>query len=211
MLIKGGLDADTYSRATGSIDRNGRLMARLLDDILEWSQIIEGKIVLRKVPVELCGLIQSAIETLRPVADAKGVRFLMEGASRPRFAYGDSDRLREIVWNLLSNAIKFSYANGEVKIRLERDGAYEKTTVIDSGPGIDDDFLPHVFERFRQAESAGARTKGGVGLGLAIVRQLVELHGGSVSAANQKSGHGAVFTVRIPTASAANAAGSRAT
>jgi signal transduction histidine kinase len=199
MLIKGDLDRDTYSRAVDSIDRNARLQARLLDDILEWSRIMRGQIQLKKMRVDLDATIQSAIEVLRPAAEAKGVRLIVEGTAGPDFVEGDSDRLREIVWNLLSNAIKFSFENGEVKIRLERKGACVDISVIDNGPGIDAKFLPHVFERFRQAEPGTNRT-GGLGLGLAIVRQLAELHGGSVSASNQKSGHGAVFTVRLPAA-----------
>jgi signal transduction histidine kinase len=202
MLIKGGLDPDTYARAVDSIDRNARLQARLLDDILEWSRIMRGKIQLKKQPVDLPAIIQSAIETLRPAADARGIRFVMEGLSHPEHIDGDSDRLREVIWNLLSNAIKFSFENGEVKIRLERKGPYADISVIDSGPGIDIKFLPHVFERFRQADTGINRATGGLGLGLAIVRQLVELHGGSVSAANLKSGRGAVFTIRIPAAAA---------
>jgi len=201
MLIKGGLDPDTYARAVDSIDRNARLQARLLDDILEWSRILRGKIQLTKRPVDLYAIIHSAIETLRPAADAKGVRFVIEGMSRSEYVDGDSDRLREIVWNLLSNAIKFGFDNGEVKIRVERIGSYEEIAVIDNGPGIDTDFLPHVFELYKQADTSANRTPG-LGLGLAIVRQLVELHGGCVTAANRESGHGAVFTVRIPAVAA---------
>src|SRR5262249_30877427 len=145
--------------------------------------------------------IQSAIDTLRPQADAKGIRLVMEGPSRSESVDGDCDRLREIVWNLLSNAIRFGFENGEVKIRVRKNGADVEIAVIDNGPGIDQNFLPHVFERFRQAD-AGNRTSAGLGLGLAIVRQLVELHGGSVSAANRQEGHGAVFTVTIPAAAA---------
>src|SRR5215469_14130644 len=197
MLIRGGLDDDTYARAIDSIDRNARLQARLLDDILEWSRIMRGTIQLRRRPVDLHALIQSAIDTLRPQADAKGIRLVMEGQSCSQCVDGDSDRLREIVWNLLSNAIRFGFENGEVKICLKKNGPDVEIAVIDDGPGIDQNFLPHVFERFRQAD-AGNRTSGGLGLGLAIVRQLVELHGGSVSAANRKEGHGAVFTVKIP-------------
>jgi len=201
MLVKGGLDPDTYARAVDSIDRNARLQARLLDDILEWSRILRGKIQLTKRPVDLYAIIHSAIETLRPAADAKGVRFVIEGMSRSEYVDGDSDRLREIVWNLLSNAIKFGFDNGEVTIRVERIGSYEEIAVIDNGPGIDTDFLPHVFELYKQADTSANRTPG-LGLGLAIVRQLVELHGGCVTAANRESGHGAVFTVRIPAAAA---------
>jgi len=201
MLVRGNLDQNTLSYAIDSIDRNARLQARLLDDILEWSRIMRGQIQLQKRPVDVCALVQSAIETLRPAADAKGIRFLMQGVSGSKYVDGDSDRLREIVWNLLSNAIKFSFDNGEVQIRLERKGQFENFSVIDNGPGIDSNFLPHVFERFRQAQPESNR-KGGLGLGLAIVRQLVELHGGSVSAANRTAGHGAVFTVSIPAASA---------
>jgi signal transduction histidine kinase len=202
MLIKGGLDPDTYARAVDSIDRNARLQARLLDDILEWSRIMRGKIQLKKRPVDLYAIIHSAIETLRPAADAKGTRFVIEGMSRSEYVDGDSDRLREVVWNLLSNAIKFGFDNGEVTIRVDRKGPYEEITVMDNGPGIDRDFLPHVFERFRQADAGTSRAAGGLGLGLAIVRQLVELHGGCVSAANRANGHGAVFTVKIPAAAA---------
>ena len=201
MLIKGGLDPDTYARAVDSIDRNARLQARLLDDILEWSRILRGKIQLKKRPVDLHAIINSAIETLRPAADAKGIKFVIEGMSHSEYVDGDSDRLREIVWNLLSNAIKFGFDNGEVTVRVGKKGPFEEITVIDNGPGIDKDFLPHVFELYRQGESSVNKPPG-LGLGLAIVRQLVELHGGCVSAANRESTNGAVFTVKIPAAAA---------
>src|SRR5262249_39987136 len=206
MLIRGGLDEDTYARAIDSIDRNARLQARLLDDILEWSRIMRGTIQLRRRRVDLHALIQSAVDTLRPPADAKGIRLVLAGPARSECVEGDSDRLREIVWNLLSNAIRFGFENGEVKICLSKNGPDVEIEVIDDGPGIDQNFLPHVFERFRQADAANS----GLGLGLAIVRHLVELHGGSVSAANRKDGHGAVFTVKIP-APVADAARQHAT
>jgi PAS domain S-box-containing protein len=198
LLRAGALDAETSERALDSIERNARLQAQLVSDILDVSRIITGKLRLDSGLVDLVSLTQSGLDSIRPAADAKGVRIELhvEGELHP--IHADGDRLLQVVWNLLSNAVKFTPPAGRVSVSLTgRPGSVE-IRVSDTGAGISEAFLPFVFDRFRQADASTTRTHGGLGLGLAIVRHLVELHGGTVEALSEGEGRGATFVVRLP-------------
>lgn len=198
ILQAGGLDAEDTTRAIKTIERNAHAQGQLIEDILDVSRVITGKLRLEVQPVDLAGIIEDAVATVTPAAQAKAVRLqrvLDAGAS---LVSGDPARLGQIVWNLLSNALKFTPRGGRVQIRLERINSHVEITVEDTGAGISPEILPHVFERFRQADSSSTRAYSGLGLGLAIVRHLVELHGGSVEAHSEGLGRGASFTVKLP-------------
>jgi PAS domain S-box-containing protein len=198
MLRNTMLDEATTARALETIDRNAKSQAQLVEDILDVSRIITGNLRLDVRPVELSLIIESAIDSVRPAIEAKGIR--LESVLDPRAGPvpGDSSRLQQVVWNLLSNAVKFTDKGGRVQVRLERVNSHIEITVSDTGRGIKTDFLPHVFDRFRQADSTSTRQHGGLGLGLAIVRHLVEMHGGTVEADSPGEGLGATFTVKLP-------------
>jgi signal transduction histidine kinase len=198
MLASGDLDERRRKIAVETIERNARAQTRLVNDLLDVSRAISGKLRLELRPVVLLDIVRDAVETIRPAAEAKGIQ--IETAFDPAvgaFA-GDAERLTQVVWNLLSNAIKFTPAGGYVRIRVERFDGDVEIVIADNGVGISPEFLPHVFERFRQAEGGSTRRYGGLGLGLAIVRHLVELHGGSVRAESVGEGQGATFRVRLP-------------
>ncbi len=188
----------TTARALETIDRNTKSLAQLIEDLLDVSRIVTGKLRLNARPVEMTPVIEAAINTVLPAAAAKNIRIhkALEPAAGP--VSGDPDRLQQVVWNLLTNAVKFTPKGGRVQIRLERVNSQIEITVSDTGQGIQAEFLPHIFERFRQADSTITRSYGGLGLGLAIVRQLVELHGGSVHAQSPGEGQGATFIVSLP-------------
>jgi CheY-like chemotaxis protein len=198
MLRGGKLDEATYARALETIERNAKAQAKLIEDILDVSRIIMGKLRLNFQPVELAPVIESVLDAARPTAENKGV--LLESLLDPLSGSisGDPDRLQQVAWNLVSNAVKFTPKGGRIEVRLERPGSRIQLTVSDTGKGIRPDFLPHIFERFSQAESTSTRSHGGLGLGLAIVRHLVELHGGTVQAESQGEGRGATFVVTLP-------------
>ncbi len=204
VLRSGRVDAATSDRALEAIERNARSQAQLISDLLDVSRIITGKLRLEMRPVELPRIIEAALDSVRPAADAKEIRLrvLLDRIAGPLM--GDPDRMQQIVWNLLSNAIKFTPQGGSVDIRLKQVGSMAggagmaEIQVIDSGSGIRPDFLPYVFDRFRQAESTTTRHHGGLGLGLSIVRHLVELHGGTVGVESAGEGQGATFSVRLP-------------
>jgi signal transduction histidine kinase/ActR/RegA family two-component response regulator len=198
LLTSRDLSEDMCKQAIETIDRNARLQARLIDDMLDVSRIVSGKLRLETQPVDLPGVIHAAVDTLRSAADAKNIRVDVVLAHGAGLVLGDPVRLQQIVWNLLSNAIKFSPKGRHVQVELQRVNSHYEITVSDTGPGIDEAFLPHVFDPFRQADSTTTRKHGGLGLGLAIVRHLVELHGGMVEAANRADGKGAVFTIALP-------------
>jgi PAS domain S-box-containing protein len=192
------LDKEAAAQALETIDRNAKLQARLIDDMLDVSRIISGKLRLDAQPVDLTTIINAAVETLRPAADAKRIRLYVTLDFGTGSVLGDPMRLQQVVWNLVSNAVKFVPRDGSVRVALELVDSRLELRVSDSGPGIDKDFLPFVFERFRQGNSAANKQYSGLGLGLSIVRHLVELHGGTVEAANGLDGEGAVFTVKLP-------------
>ncbi|HSK70589.1 MAG TPA: ATP-binding protein, partial [Pyrinomonadaceae bacterium] len=198
MLNTGQLEEEAFARALETIDRNAKLQARLIEDMLDVSRIITGKLRLDIQPVDLAAVVNAAVDTLRPAADAKGIRIYLVLDYGAGNVLGDSMRLQQVIWNLLSNAIKFTPKGGSVQVLLERVNSHIEVTVNDTGPGIDEDFLPYVFERFRQADSTSSKKYGGLGLGLAIVRHLVEMHGGTVEAANRKDRSGSVFSFKLP-------------
>jgi signal transduction histidine kinase len=198
MLASGQLDAATSVRAIETIDRNAKLQTRLIDDMLDVSRIVSGKLRLDAQPVDLTTVIHAAVDTSRPSAEAKGITLQVVLDFGAGLVLGDPVRLQQVIWNLLSNAIKFTPKQGRVQVQLERINSHLEITVSDTGPGIDPEFLPHVFERFRQADSTASKRHGGLGLGLSIVRHLVELHGGTVEAANRADRSGAVFSVKLP-------------
>ena len=198
LLRTGQIDEGSAAAALETIERNARSQAQIIDDLLDVSRIITGKLRLDVREIDPASFIESAIEAVRPAAEAKEVRLQKVMDTGVISIAGDPARLQQVVWNLLSNAIKFTPKGGRVQIRLERVNSHIEIVVTDTGSGIKADFLPHVFERFRQADQATTRQHGGLGLGLAIVRHLIELHGGTVQAESAGEGLGATFTVRLP-------------
>ena len=190
LLRSGNLDLAKSSKALETIERNVHLQTALIDDILDVSRIIRGKINLTFRTVRMGAVVDAALAAVRPTADAKGVALEYEMAADRDEISGDADRLQQIVWNLLSNAIKFTPRDGLVMVRMEQHDDELTLTVRDTGQGISADFIPHVFDRFSQADSGSTRAHGGLGLGLAIVRHLVELHAGTVEATQRRSGSG---------------------
>jgi PAS domain S-box-containing protein len=191
-------DEATTARAMETIERNARSQAQLVEDLLDVSRIIQGKLRLNVRPIELKPIIQSALETAGPAAEAKEIRLQAVLDSTSNCVAGDSDRIQQVIWNLLSNAIKFTPKGGRVHVRLERVHSHMEIIVSDTGQGISPDFVPYVFDRFRQADSSITRSYSGLGLGLAIARHLVELHGGTVDAYSAGSGQGSTFTIKLP-------------
>jgi PAS domain S-box-containing protein len=198
-MMRGNMLApDQVTRAIDVLERNARWLTQIVDDVLDVSRIVSGKIRLDVQAVDLTAIVDNAIGTVQPAADAKGVR--LQSLIDPRIApvSGDPDRLQQVVWNLVSNAVKFTPKDGRVQVRLERVNSHIEIVVSDTGVGISKEFLPHVFDRFRQADSGSTRRTGGLGLGLSIVRHLVEMHGGRVHATSAGDNQGATFTVRLP-------------
>jgi PAS domain S-box-containing protein len=200
LLRSGKLDKLSFERALETVERNAKVQAQLIEDILDVSRIITGKLILDVRPVELVPIIEAAVDSVRPAAEAKGIKLhiILDPGISP--IQGDPNRLQQVVWNLVSNAIKFTPEGGNVDIRLKLLDSQALISVSDTGKGINPEFLPYVFDRFRQADSSAARMHGGLGLGLSIVRHLVELHGGTVSADSAGEGKGATFTIKIPLA-----------
>jgi signal transduction histidine kinase/integral membrane sensor domain MASE1/CheY-like chemotaxis protein len=200
LLISGELDQATSARALEAIDRNGKTEAKLIDDLLDASRIITSNLKMIAIPVDLGRIVRAVMDSNIPIALAKGVQLESISSDSPCLVLGDATRLHQIVGNLLSNAIKFTNHGGRVEIRLELQNSRVCLQVIDTGVGIEAEFLPHVFDRFRQADSSRSRRYTGLGLGLTIVQHLVKQHGGSVSAQSQGPGAGSVFTVMLPLA-----------
>jgi len=200
MLRTGQYNGDSAAKAFETIERNARAQAQLIDDLLDVSRAVTGKLRIDVRPVDPHSFIDAAVESVRPAAEAKRVRIQKVIDTGVVSVLGDPVRLQQVVWNLLSNAIKFTPKGGRVQIRLERVNSHVEIAVSDTGSGIAPDFLPHVFDRFRQADQKTTRQHGGLGLGLAIVRHLVELHGGSVRAESEGEGHGSTFKVLLPVA-----------
>ena len=200
-LLRGGqVRGEEAERALETIERNARAQSQLIDDLLDVSRIVTGKLRLELTPVSPDSFIEPALEAVRPAARAKGVRLRKVIDAGVGALVVDPARLQQVVWNLLSNAVKFTPNGGSVEVRLERVGSHIEIAVADTGAGIVPEFLPHVFERFRQADQKTSRRHGGLGLGLSIVRHLVELHGGSVRADSAGEGAGSTFTVTLPVA-----------
>ncbi len=198
MLSGGQLSEAHTARALETIERNAKAQSQLIEDILDVSRVITGKLRLEVQPVDLTALIESSIDAVLPAAEAKGIRLQRVLDSGASMVSGDPARLQQVVWNLLSNAIKFTPKDGRVQVKLERIDSHVEIIVTDNGQGISPDVLPFVFERFRQADSTSTRAHGGLGLGLAIVRHLVEMHGGTVEAESYGKDHGSAFTVKLP-------------
>lgn len=198
MLRLGKLNDANAERAVETIYRNAKSQSQLIADLLDVSRIISGKLRLDVRTVDLIHIINAAIDSIRPAADAKGIRLqtLLDSSSGP--ISGDADRLQQIVWNLLTNAVKFTPKGGKIQIKLHRVDSHVEILVSDSGVGISKEFLPYVFDRFRQGDASTTRIHGGLGLGLSIVRQLVDLHGGSVTVESEGEGKGATFTITLP-------------
>jgi signal transduction histidine kinase len=198
MLRSGQLNEVSKTRALATIERNAMLQARLIEDLLDASRIVVGKLRMERRVVDLVSAVRAAVDVVRPFAMSKSVEIVTLLDRSPIAVTGDLHRLQQIFWNLLSNAIKFTPSGGVVEVRLERAGTEAKVFVRDTGEGIRTNFLPHAFDRFRQGDSTTTRRHGGLGLGLAIVRHLVELHAGSVCADSPGPGLGATFTVTLP-------------
>jgi signal transduction histidine kinase/ActR/RegA family two-component response regulator len=203
MLEGGDLDDTTVQQAVETIGRNARAQAQIVDDILDVSRIITGNLYLELQPMEVVPVIENAINVIRPTADAKGIRIETYFNTKPAMISGDANRLQQVVWNLLSNAVKFTESGGRVCVKVLPVGAAVEISVSDTGQGISPEFLPYVFERFTQADSTTTRQHGGLGLGLAIARHLVEIHGGSIKAESLGPGRGATFRIRLPLVDAA--------
>ncbi|HXG83750.1 MAG TPA: CHASE3 domain-containing protein [Pyrinomonadaceae bacterium] len=198
LMEKGKLDEPTRQKAVGTIVRNAESQNRLIEDLLDVSRIISGKLRLEVITLKPINVVESALETVRPAAEAKGIKLEIKETPDVSHIAGDPNRLQQVIWNLLSNAIKFTPNGGEVSIGIERRGDYTEIKVTDTGVGIKEEFLPHVFERFRQADASSIRKFGGLGLGLAIVRHITEMHGGTVSVESNGENKGSTFTVRLP-------------
>jgi hypothetical protein len=188
----------TLERGLEVIERNARTQAKLVDDLLDTSRALAGKLRLEIQRVNLAAVVESAIETMRPAATAKGVELVMDVTSDRTTVAADPNRIQQVAWNLISNAIKYTPRGGRVSVRLERTAAVHRLVVSDTGVGIDSEFLPYVFDRFRQFDATTTRKHGGLGLGLAIARHLVELHGGTIEAWSEGPGQGATFVVTLP-------------
>ena len=200
MLRRKELDPEAAARAISAVERNARAQARLVDDLLDVSRIMTGKLQLDCRPLEVGPVVEAATDSLAAAAEAKAITLARSIDPATGRVLGDAGRLQQILWNLLSNAIKFTPRGGHVEVRLRRVGSDAEVRVTDTGQGIAPGFLPHVFERFRQADASATRATGGLGLGLAIVRHLVELHGGRVEALSAGDGRGATFVVTLPLA-----------
>jgi hypothetical protein len=191
-------DEQLYNRGVEVIERSARLQSQLVDDLMDTARAVSGKLKLEIRPTDMAEVIKKAEEVVRPAAEAKGISLETRLDQNVGQITGDPDRLQQMVWNLLSNAVKFTNEGGRVEVRLERRDPHVQITVSDTGQGISPEFLPHVFERYQQAGTSGSRRAGGLGLGLPLTRQLVEMHGGSVEAESEGEGKGATFTVRLP-------------
>jgi PAS domain S-box-containing protein len=198
ILKAGRLDDESSGHAIQVIERNAWAQKQIIEDILDVSRVITGKLQLHLGPVDLVAVANAALDAVRPALEVKDIRVEMHFQTGLKVIAGDVDRLQQVVWNLLSNASKFTPVGGTIGVRISQDENYAEIEVRDTGPGIAAEFLPHVFERFRQADGSTTRTHGGLGLGLAIVRHLVELHGGLIAAENVSPGSGAIFTVKLP-------------
>jgi nitrogen-specific signal transduction histidine kinase/CheY-like chemotaxis protein len=198
ILRQGRPDEELYQRATEIIERSARMQSQLIEDLMDTARIVRGKLKLEVRPVNLMTVIEKAMDIVRPATDAKGITIESQLDRDAGQITGDPDRLQQVVWNLLSNAVKFTNEGGRVEVILRRVDPCVEIIVRDSGCGISQQFLPLVFERYHQADASGGRRKGGLGLGLALVRQLVEMHGGAVTAESDGEGKGATFTVKLP-------------
>ncbi len=198
LLHRGKLSPDDTTRAVDTIMRNAAAQNQIIDELLDVSRIITGKLQIDLRPVDIAAIVNAAIGTVTPAASAKGIRLQLIQNPAGSYVMGDPERLQQVFWNLFSNAIKFTPKNGRVRVSVESVGSNVEVVVADNGLGIDAEFLPRVFDRFTQDDSSSTRHARGLGLGLSIARQLVELHGGSIEAQSPGVGHGSTFTARFP-------------
>jgi len=198
MLSAGGLDEETVNVAIDAIQKSAKAQAQLIEDVLDVSRIVAGKIALEITRVDLSAVIQAVAEMITPAVEAKHIRLVTDLDPTMPSISGDPARLQQVLCNLIGNAVKFTPEQGDIEIRLDRDHSNARIQVRDTGQGMDQDFLPHVFDRFKQAEGSSTRRHGGLGLGLAIVRHLVELHGGAIRAESPGPGKGSTFTITLP-------------
>jgi signal transduction histidine kinase len=197
LLRSGRLDPETMGRALDTIERNAHMQEQLIADILDLSRIVTGKLRVDLRPVELTPILRAAVDAVSPGAAAKGVHLLTD-VDVDVVVLGDADRLQQVVWNLLANSIKFTPAGGMVRLSLARTGSGVVVTVTDTGEGIEPALLPFIFDRFTQGDASVTRPHGGLGLGLSIVRHILELHGGKVQASSEGPGKGAIFSLHLP-------------
>ena len=198
-LLKGGkLSERDQKRGIDVIERNAAAQRAIIDELLDISRIVTGKLKLDPRPVELSKVIEGAIDAIRPAAEAKNIQIFTALEINADLVMGEAVRLQQVIWNLLSNAVKFTPNHGRVEVKLKSTGTKLKLTIRDTGEGIDPEFLPYIFERFRQADTSSKRVHGGLGLGLSIVSSLVSMHGGEVQAASDGKGKGATFTITLP-------------
>jgi signal transduction histidine kinase len=194
----GDIDPEGTSRALTAIERNAEAQRRLIEDLLDLSRVVSGRLQLARSIVPLANVIEAALDAVRPRAAEKGVRIETVIVDSDVQVLADGQRMQQVVWNLAWNAVKFTPAGGWVSVQLRRSDGVAELTVVDSGIGIAPEFLPHVFDWYRQADGASGAVESGLGLGLGLVRQLVELHNGTVAAHSAGAGHGATFIVRLP-------------
>ena len=198
LLEEGSLDPGVAQQAIETIWRNAKAQAQIVDDILDVSRIITGNLYIDLHPIEVAPVVKNAINVVRPTADAKGIKIEAEIDNTPAVISGDANRLQQVIWNLLSNAVKFTNSGGRVQVKVSQANLAVEISVTDTGQGIRREFLPYVFDRFSQADSTTTRHHGGLGLGLAIARHLVEIHGGTIRASSRGEGQGATFTITLP-------------
>jgi signal transduction histidine kinase len=197
-LRTGGAEPDLLQEGLEAIERNARIQSQLVEDLLDISRIVAGKLKMNVQPLHLEAVIEAAVESVRLAARAKRIELVLHFDPAVPQVMGDPGRLQQVFWNLLSNALKFTPEEGRIEVRLRQTDSHVEASVTDSGEGIPSDFLPHVFDRFSQADSSVTRKHGGLGVGLAIVRHLVELHGGTIRAESAGAGHGATFSLQLP-------------
>jgi len=202
LISRGEIDRTLLDRAVHVIERNATAQARMIDDMLDMARIAAGKLRLEMRHVDVVKVVLAAVDVVMPAAHAKRVALRTNLDPRTPNVMGDQDRLQQVIWNLLANALKFTEAGGSIDVRLSLNGRFTRIVVADTGHGISPEFLPHVFERFRQADASSSRRHGGLGVGLALVHDLIVLHGGSVLAQSEGEGKGAMFTIDLPTVAA---------
>jgi len=202
LLKTGRMDEAQTRHALDALERSARAQATLLDDLLDMSRIVRGTLRIELEPTDVAAVLNGAIETVMPAINAKRIQFTLKRPPQLPAVRADADRLRQVFWNLLSNAVKFTGPGGTISVAADYDGDRVRIEVVDSGSGIDAEALPFIFDRFRQADGSSTRLHSGLGLGLAIVRHLVELHGGTVFAESEGRGRGARFVILLPGAAA---------
>jgi signal transduction histidine kinase len=198
-ILESGKPIREVHSALAVISRNAQLQARLIDDLLDMNRLMSGKVSVERVDVDIAALVQATMQSLQPMAQGKGVQLLAVVESDSGQLPADARRLQQVLWNIVHNAVKFTAKGGRVELRVQRLEKLVQISVQDNGKGISPAFLPHVFERFRQEDSTPTREFFGLGLGLAIARQLIELHGGTVEASSAGEGRGSTFIIRLPT------------